>query len=66
MRAQREVGEQSIFTRFVVYFAFGILLPVYVIARLILLVQALVSLWREPRDGVFLAVDWSQYIPHIS
>jgi hypothetical protein len=42
------------------------LLVVYVFARLSLLVQALVSLRFETNSSVYLVVDWSKYMPHIS
>jgi len=37
---------------------------IYVLARFLLIVQALTSLKNQPQSA-FVAVDWTQYIPHI-
>ena len=41
-----------------------IYLAIYVIARLILVVQAVMLLRSQP-PGAFLAVDWSKFYPHV-
>jgi len=48
---------------YILDFIMAMLLFVYVLARLVLIAQALALLRRQPPNS-FLAVDWTRFIPH--
>jgi len=64
IQSQVQRGEQSRALKMLVYPAL-MLLVVYVLARLSLLIQALVLLRRQPTSA-YVVVDWSRFLPHIS
>jgi len=64
LRSHDQRGEESKALKMLLYPAF-ILLVVYVLARLSLLIQALVLLRKQPTSA-YVAVDWSRFLPHIS
>lgn len=47
-----------------VWYIFVRCLPIYLIARVILLLEALIAL-RDLPDGAFAQVEWSTFVPHI-
>lgn len=64
IQSQEQRDRQSEVLKTLLYPAL-VLLVVYVLARLSLLVQALVLLRKQPASA-YVAVDWSRFLPHIS
>ena len=47
-----------------IWWIFVILIPIYLLARMALLVEAFLSL-RSLSSGAYLVVNWTEYLPHI-
>ena len=47
-----------------IWWIFVILIPIYLLARMALLVEAFLSLRSLP-SGAYLVVNWTEYLPHI-
>ena len=47
-----------------IWWIFIILIPIYLVARMVLLVEAFLSLRSLP-SGAYSVVNWTEYLPHI-